>query len=213
MAIKLTKNGEETKISLVKKDDATPVTVHCNLSWKAAVAPAPAPKKSGGLFGGLFGGSSTPAAPKNEDLDLGCMWQDRRGGKGVIQALGKNFGDKANHPFILLDKDDRSGASADGENLTIYRPTDLQRILIFAYIYDGSAFSAVAAKITIKLSNGQQVDIELDAPSRDQSFCGAAMIEVSGTDVTIRKENRYFKGHEACDKGFGFGFNWSRASK
>jgi tellurite resistance protein TerA len=212
--VKLEKNGDSTKVNLSKGTSAKSVSVHVNLTWKPAAAPAPAPKK-GGLFGGMFGGR-TPAAPaplKNEDLDLGCMWLDNAGGKNVVQALGKAFGSKDVAPYIYLDGDDRSGNAAGGENLYITRPDAVRRVLIFAYIYEGSAFANVDAKITIKVSNGETIEIDLDAPSRERSFCAAALIEIANGEITVRKENTYHGGHQQCDQAYGFGFNWTQASK
>jgi tellurite resistance protein TerA len=42
------------------------------------------------------------------------MYRLRNGDAGVIQPLGGNFGDRHASPWIFLDKDDRSGAAADG---------------------------------------------------------------------------------------------------
>ena len=55
----------------------------------------------------------------NIDLDLGCLWELTTGHKGVVQALGNAFGDLDGPPFVKLDKDDRSGAATDGENLLV----------------------------------------------------------------------------------------------
>lgn len=220
MPVILQKSGDTTKVNLRKGTEAKSASIHVNLTWKPAqqATPAPAPaKKSGGFFGGLFGGGSKPApapAPvKNEDLDLGCMWLDNRGAKNVVQALGNAFGSSDASPFIYLDGDDRTGAVANGENLYITRPDAVKRVLVFAYIYEGSAFANVDAKITIKVNNGETVEIDLDAPSRDRSFCAAALIEISNGELTVRKENKYFAGHQQCDEAYGFGFTWTRGSK
>jgi tellurite resistance protein TerA len=211
--VKLEKSGDSHKVNLSKGTSAKSVSVHVNLTWKSAAQPAPTPKK-GGIFGGMFGGRTpTPAPVKQEDLDLGCMWLDNNGGKNVVQALGPAFGSKDVAPYIYLDGDDRSGNSAGGENLYITRPDAVRRVLIFAYIYEGSAFANVDAKVTLKVSNGETIEIDLDAPSRDRSFCAAALIEIANGEITVRKENKYFANHEGCDAAYGFNFNWTRATK
>lgn len=45
------------------------------------------------------------------------MYELLSGEKGVIQALGRRMGVRGRPPYIYLDQDDRSGASAEGENL------------------------------------------------------------------------------------------------
>lgn len=203
--IKLSKPGDSHKLNLAKSEK---VTIHCNLTWKAA---ATQPPKSGlaRVFGGWFGGGT----PEKQDLDLGCMWEDKNGNKYVVQALRNCFGSRDVHPFIQLDQDDRTGNSENGENLYIFDPSVLKRVLIFAYIYEGTAFAAVDAKLKISVSNGEQIELDLDAPSRDRSFCGAALIEIKGDEITVRKENKYFSGHQECDQEYGFGFQWTQASK
>ena len=55
-------------------------------------------------------------APKPIDLDLGCLYELKNGRKGTVQALGNAFGHLNAEPWIALDGDDRTGASAAGEN-------------------------------------------------------------------------------------------------
>lgn len=50
------------------------------------------------------------------------MYRLKDGRQGVIQALGNSFGAADQPPYIKLDKDDRSGASANGENMDFFRP-------------------------------------------------------------------------------------------
>ncbi len=99
-----------SQIDLSKAGKSKQLTVHVNLNWNQQ------PNKNTGFFTKLVGGNSAP------DLDLGCMYETVDGTKGVIQPLGGNFGSKSSPPYIFLDKDDRTGAVADGENMLIYRP-------------------------------------------------------------------------------------------
>ncbi len=213
MPINLKKSGDSHGLNLVKG----PGNFDVNLKWAAAVAAAaaPAPAKSGGWFGGLFGGGQ-PATPKPTaapDLDLGCMFELTDGRKDVIQALGKNFGTRTSSPFIALDGDDRAGGSADGENLFIGTNL-LKRVVIFAYIYDGSTdFRSVNARVQMKVSNGDEISIDLNSPSPSLTFCAIAQIVNDNGKITVTKEERYFAGHEACDRNYGFGFSWTKASK
>jgi tellurite resistance protein TerA len=180
--VTLEKRGESRKVDLAKKGAPT---LHVNLNW------------------------SQPRGGAQADLDLGCMWRLKDGSKGVIQALGGNMGSKASPPFIWLDQDDRSGASAEGENLYVLRPDLVDRVLVFAFIYDSPVtFAGVDATVTIKEPGGSETLIRLDARPRDMTHCAACLLESRGGDLIVTKEDRYFQAHDAMDRHYGFGFRW-----
>ena len=194
--VTLDKKGEKTAISLQKGGGVQPVYV--NLNWEA-------PAKKG------FLASLTGSAP---DLDLGCMFRLKNGRGGVIQPLGNYFGSQNSEPFIYLDKDDRSGAAQDGENLTIFRPDEIELVLIFALIYEGAPdFTSVNGRVTLKDQSGNEILIRLGAPERGLGFCAVATVRNVGGHIEITKEEQYFKGHMEADQRFGFGFNWKAGSK
>lgn len=191
----LEKPGERKSISL-EKGSPVPSVIHVNLNWDRAA------KKS------FFGGA------KEADLDLGCMYVTRDGKKGCIQALGGDFGSRTAVPFIFLDKDDRSGQSSDGENLYICRPDLIERVLVYAFIYEGVAnFSTVNGRLTFKEKDGSETLVRLDSPSAGATFCAIAMISRTASGLDLVKETHYFKGHRDADGHYGFGFQWSRGSK
>ncbi|QFP77660.1 TerD family protein [Deinococcus sp. AJ005] len=188
--ITLDKQGQSAKISLRKDGQKDPISV--NLNWD----------KGGGFL------------RASADLDLGCMFVMQDGQKGVIQALGNSFGSDRFEPFILLDKDDRSGASSDGENLVISRPDLIHTVVIFAFIYQGTSdFTKVNARLTMKDPRGNEIAVQLSNPDMRRTFCAIASIENVGGEVKITKEERYFKDHQEADQHFGFGFRWSAGSK
>jgi tellurite resistance protein TerA len=202
MAISLSKSGDSHKVSL-KKGAAQNIKV--NLKWEGAAA-----KKSGGLFGGLFGGGSA----QQQDLDLGCMYETVDGQKGVIQALGNLFGSRNADPFIALDGDDRSGNSAAGENLEILRPDRIKRVVLFAYFYEGSSdFAALKTRVTMEVTNGETVTLDLSTPKSGKTFCALAQVSVKDGQIVLTKEEKYFGGHQECDANYGFGFNWTTGRK
>ena len=193
--VTLKKKGDKKSISLEKSDKNL---IHINLNWDA-----PETKKFS-----LFGSNSAP------DLDLGCMFRLKNGEMGVIQPLGKNFGSEHQPPYILLDKDDRSGTSTTGENLTIYKPELLDFVMIFAMIYKGAKnFTTVNGRIKVTDQKGNEVHIKLDSPDPKYAFCSACSFKNTGTSLDITKEELYFSGHSEADKHFGFGFSWTRGSK
>lgn len=188
--ITLDKQGQSARISLRKDGQKDPIRV--NLNWD----------KGGGLF------------RAGADLDLGCMFVMQDGQKGVIQALGNSFGSDRFEPFILLDKDDRSGASSDGENLVIFRPDLIHTVVIFAFIYQGTSdFTKVNGRLTLKDPRGNEITVQLSNPDMRRTFCAIASIENVGGEVKITKEERYFKDHQEADQHFGFGFRWTAGSK
>ncbi len=193
--VTLDKKGAKTAINLQKGGGTQPIRV--NLNWDA-------PQKKGFL-------AALQGAP---DLDLGCMYRLKSGEAGVIQPLGNIFGSQNSAPFIFLDKDDRSGAARDGENLTIFRPDLVDLVLIFAMIYGGAPdFTSVNGRLTLKDQSGSEILVQLNSPERGQGFCAVATIRAVGSQVEITKEELYFKGHPEADKRFGFGFRWAAGSK
>jgi tellurite resistance protein TerA len=200
--VTLEKKGEQRTVSL-DKGRATQ-TIHVNLNWEAPARPAK------GLLGGLFGGGGRSAP----DLDLGCMYRLRDGSAGVIQPLGGNFGDRGGSPWIFLDKDDRSGAAADGENLYFYRPQEVDLAIVFAMIYEGASdFVEVGGRMTLHDAAGGETLIRLNAPERGRTFCVVASLRSVADGVVITKEERYFSGHEQADRAYRFGFRWRAGSK
>lgn len=201
MPITLEKKGDSHKIDLSKNASSNQLTVKVNLNWNQQQ------NQNAGFFAKLMGNNSP-------DLDLGCMYETINGDKGVIQPLGGNFGAKNTAPYIFLDKDDRTGAAQDGENMTIYRPEIIKRVMFFALIYQGAKdFQSVDGRMTFQISNGEQVYIKLNNPDRNCPFCAAAMISNIGSEVKIIKEERYLQGHQPADKYYRFGFQWQAGSK
>lgn len=202
MAIKLEKSGDFHKINLDKSENAESLRVHVNLDWEELK------KKEGGFFKKIFGSKSSP------DLDLGCMYEMTNGQKGVIQPLGGNFGSKINSPYIFLDKDDRTGSSSDGENMYLFRADSIKKVMFFSFIYEGADdFQSVRGRMFFKISNGEEVYLELNNPDGNRSFCAAALIQNIDSQITIVKEEKYFGDHQAADAHYGFGFRWQYGNK
>jgi len=197
--VTLDKKGSKGTVNLQKGGGQQPI--HVNLNWDNPNAG----KRQG--FLGLGGAAPAP------DLDLGCMFRMATGEKGVIQPLGERFGSRHAPPYIYLDKDDRTGASSDGENLYILRPDLIDLVVIFALIYEGTAnFATVNGRLTIK-NGGQEIFIPLNSPDSRLTFCAICVIQKKGDTVEITKEERYVMDHEDADKIFGFGFRWVAGSK
>lgn len=193
--ITLEKKGDSTKIDLTKHEQHQS-EIHVNLNWNQNT------KKSG-----FFRKAETI------DLDLGCMYEMQDGGKGVIQALGSAFGSKYTYPYIYLDKDDRTGASSDGENLFINRPDLINKVVIFAYIYEGNSDFLDASGVLKLKGMNQEITIKLDSPRPHLTFCAGTLIENVNGVIKIQKIDEYMKNHKDCDSMFGFNFRWVAGSK
>lgn len=200
--VTLEKQGQSARISLQK---AGTQPFHVNLNWESRGG---GQQGKGGFFERLMFQQHG-----NADLDLGCMYELQSGEKGVIQALGRRMGLRGQAPYIYLDQDDRSGASASGENLYIERPDLIRRVLVFAFIYEGVGnFAEVGGRLSFTDPQGNDVRMKLSNPAA-LPFCAVALLETRGQELTITKEERYFSGHRDCDAAYGFGFQWQAGRK
>jgi len=179
-----------------------------NLNWTAREGAAK------GLMGKLRRGVDL-------DLDLCCLWELRDGRKGIVHALG-DFGALNRPPYIQLDRDDRSGAVATGENLTINldHTNDFKRILVFAEIYDGADdFRGLESVATLYPVGAPPIEMRtgdcVDA-SRDVVL---ALIENINGELVVRREGRYILpppgrprwGKMSVDQAYGWNLEWVAA--
>jgi len=201
MTVSLTKSSPT--ISLEKKNAAAG-TMRVNLNWEQN----PGGKQS--VWKSLTQGTSSI------DLDLGCLVQMQNGEIGVIQALGNCFGGLNQSPYIMLDKDDRSGSSSDGENLFINLEhfSEIKRILVYSFIYEGApSWAKAKGVITIYPVAGTPIEVQLDDTREGLGMCGIAMIENDNGNLKIQRVVQYFDGHQTLDRAFGFGLSWVSGSK
>jgi len=194
-AINLAKSGDSHAIDLTKKTGEFLI----NLKWDSTIE-----KK--GMFDFL--------SKSTLDLDLGCMYRLKDGSQGVIQALGNLFGSLSSHPYIGLDKDDRTGLSTDGENLRLTKLEMLDVVVVFAFIYEGAPhWDSAKGIVTVKRQGGADIVIKLDNPEAGKIMCGLIKIENKDGQLVVTKLEKYFAGHQELDKAFGFGFSWTAGRK
>lgn len=201
---KVTLTKSAPTVSLTKQGSATG-SLRVNLNWNAR------PEGGGGFFR-----KSAPAL----DLDLGCLYEFADGTKGVVQALGNAFSASpkgVGTPVIRLDGDDRSGSNAGGENLFIdlAHASKIKRVLVFAMIYEGAAnWAAAQGVVTLHPANGPQVEVQLDDPRDGARMCAIAMLESTGSDLSVRREIRYIDGNQRhLDEAYGWGMRWTAGRK
>ncbi|MCD2109394.1 Tellurium resistance [Rhodococcus erythropolis] len=183
-------------VSLAKGDQSA--TMRINLNWT---------RGRRGIFGG--GGAV--------DLDLACLYQLKDGSKGVIQALGKSFGNLNYPPYIALDGDDRSGNTAGGENphINLAHLSEFKRILIFAYIYDGTPnWSSADGVVTLYPPHGPEVEVRLGSHNNRARSCVIALLKNEKNELTVTREVRYINGTQSeVSKAYRWGLKWSAGRK
>ena len=192
------------KVNLEKKGSASLGEILVNLNWNST------PKKQGFLSSLLGGGEGI-------DLDLGCLYELKDGRKCAVQALGNAFGSLNNPPFISLDGDDRTGAAAAGENLRINgdRLSDIKRVLVYTFIYEGVAnWKQADATVTIKYPGAEDIVVKMDTFNSSNIMCGLVLFENQNDQTfSVEKIVQFYQGHRELDKAFNWGMQWKAGRK
>ncbi len=203
---KVTLTKASPSVSLAKQG-GTSGAMRVNLNWQTR-------KQSTG-FGRRGGGGDI-------DLDLCALYELADGRKGVVQALGNAFGSLHRPPYIHLDGDDRTGAVAAGENLTVNldHTRDFRRILVFVTIYEGArSFADLHATVTLQPQHGAPIEFSLDECTVDSPVCALALITNTGGDLLVQREARYLvpergvSPQRTMDRAYGWGMNWTPGRK
>jgi tellurite resistance protein TerA len=205
---KVTLTKAAPSVSLAKQG-GTSGALRVNLNWQVR-------KRLSGR-GGRWGGGQG-----NLDLDLCALYELADGRKGVVQALGNAFGSLHRPPYIHLDGDDRTGAVASGENLTVNldHTRDFRRILVFVTIYEGArSFADLHATVTLRPQHGAPIDFSLDECTVPSTVCALALITNTGGDLLVQREARYLvpergvSPQRTVDRAYGWGMNWTPGRK
>lgn len=209
-----------TKVTLTKaapsvslaKQGGTSGALHVNLNWEV--------RKQFSGWSSKFG---RPAALHSDlDLDLCALFELTDGSKGVVQALGNTFGALHQPPYIHLDGDDRTGAVAAGENLTVNldHKNAFRRILVFVTIYEGArSFADLHATVTLQPQHGAPIEFSLDECTVPSPVCALALITNTGGDLVVQREARYLvpergvSPQRTVDQAYGWGMNWTPGRK
>ncbi|MEV7990382.1 TerD family protein [Streptomyces sp. NPDC086077] len=209
-----------TKVTLTKaspsvsltKQGGTSGAMRVNLNWQV--------RKQFSGWGSKRG--RAVALHADLDLDLCALFELNDGSKGVVQALGNTFGSLHQPPYIHLDGDDRTGALASGENLTINldHKQAFRRILVFVTIYEGArSFADLHATVTLHPQFGAPIEFSLDECTVPSPVCALALITNTGQDLVVQREARYLvpdRGvsmQRAVDHAYGWGMNWTPGRK
>ncbi|MGW2952346.1 TerD family protein [Streptomyces eurythermus] len=204
---KVTLTKAAPSVSLAKQG-GTSGAMRVNLNWHLLKQPT-------GWLGRLSGQGGI-------DLDLCALYELADGRKGVVQALGNAFGALHQPPYIHLDGDDRTGAVARGENLTINldHTRDFRRILVFVTIYEGArSFADLHATVTLQPQHGAPIEFSLDECTVASPVCALALITNTGGDLLVQREARYLvpergtSPQRTVDHAYGWGMNWTPGRK
>lgn len=209
-----------TKVTLTKaapsvsltKQGGTSGALRVNLNWQV--------RKQFSGWGSKRG--RAVAMHSDLDLDLCALYELTDGSKGVVQALGNAFGALHQPPYIHLDGDDRTGAVASGENLTVNldHKHKFRRILVFVTIYEGArSFADLHATVTLQPQHGAPIDFSLDECTVPSPVCALALITNTGQDLVVQREARYLvpergvSPQRTVDYAYGWGMNWTPGRK
>ena len=200
MAISLEKGK---KVNLQKTQNSGLGEILVNLNWNTK------PAKQG-FFAGLMGSKNSGGI----DLDLGCLFELR---KGAVQALGNAFGSLQREPYIALDGDDRTGAVTTGENLRINgdRIAEIQRVLVYTYIYEGVAnWKQADAVVTIRYPGAEDLVVKMDDYNSPKIMCGLVLLEnINDETFSVEKIVQFYQGHRDLDEAFHWGLSWTAGRK
>ncbi|MGW2488381.1 TerD family protein [Streptomyces sp. NPDC001606] len=205
---KVTLTKAAPSVSLAKQG-GTSGTMRVNLNWQV--------RKQFPGWGGRRGGGQSDL-----DLDLCALYELADGRKGVVQALGNSFGSLHRPPYIHLDGDDRTGAVASGENLTVNLDhiQEFRRILVFVTVYEGAAsFAGLHATVTLQPQYGAPIDFSLDECTVPSTVCALALITHQGGDLIVQREARYLvpergvSPQRTVDRAYGWDMNWTPGRK
>jgi len=146
------------------------------------------------------------------DLDIGCLYELKNGQKGAVQPLGNQFGDYAKPPYVMLDGDDRTGASEEGETLTINgsKISEIKRLLVYTYIYEGIVnWQQADAVVRITYPGAEDIIVKMDSYDSQRKLCGLVLFEnVSNQTFSVEKIIKFYKGHRELDEDYGWGMRW-----
>ncbi|MFD7256763.1 TerD family protein [Streptomyces sp. NPDC059874] len=207
---KITLTKAAPTVSLTKQG-ATSGGMRVNLSWSAAK-----PQR------GWMSKGKDAVRLEDVDLDLSCLWELRNGAKGIVHPINNQFGSFDHPPYILLDQDDRTGGSEDGENLMINldHTAEIKRLLVFVSIYSGaSSFAGLHGVATLYPPAGAPIEVRLDECTVPSPVAAIALIENVDGELIVRREAKYLvlppgtSKQEGVDIEYGWGMTWHAASK
>jgi tellurite resistance protein TerA len=201
----LDKNGES---SIINPPTDGFADIHVGLCWNNTIL-----EKSKGLMSLI-----KKATKQGVDLDLGCFFELKDGTRGILQPFGELFGKFDTAPYIELSGDNRTGDSeGDDEYFTIngQKWSEIKRILIYAYIYEGGTdWSQIAPQVNINIHNGDPtLHLTPTLKTSNMTVCALATMKNIKNGIQIVQHGEYFTSQAEMDRAFGFGLKWEDGVK
>ncbi len=200
---KVTLTKEAPSVSLTKQG-GTSGAMRVNLNWQV--------RKQ---FSGWGSKRGRAVAHRDLDLDLAPCTSCPTAARESSGRRSATPSALHQPPYIHLDGDDRTGAVASGENLTVNldHKQSFRRILIFVTIYEGArSFADLHADdVTLQPLNGAPVDFSLDECTVPSTVCALALITNNGGDLIVQREARYLapergvSPQRTVDRVYGWG--------
>ncbi len=133
-----------------------------------------------------------------------------------MQALGNAFGRLDGFPFVTLDADDRTGSVEGGEWLEIDGDawSRIERILIYAFIYEGVAdWRETDGVVRLMVPGQPEVEVRMNDVGSRERMCAVAMLRNADGRIEVSREVAFFPGHPHMDDAYGWGLNWQAGRK
>ena len=99
--------------------------------------------------------------------------------------------------------------------IDLSRVSEIRRILVFAFIYEGVAnWASADGVVTLFPADGPEIEVRLDEPDPGSPMCAIAMLENHGGELVVRREVRYIRGaQDDLDQAYGWGMDWPAGRK
>src|SRR6266436_147690 len=85
----------------------------------------------------------------------------------------------------------------------------------FTSLYEGTPnWAGANAVVTLYPQGGAPIEIHLDEADPGARTCAIALLESTGTDLSVRREVQYIKGTQsALDAAYSWGMSWTKGRK
>lgn len=131
-----------------------------------------------------------------------------QGNATAVQALDNTFGDYRYFPYVNLLDDDRTGAVTDVEWLEINGDmwSEVHRILVFAFIYDGAPnWAQTDGVVRIMVPGQPEVEVRMNEHGSNLGMCAVVYLENKGGQIKISREITFHRSHSYMDDAYGWG--------
>lgn len=112
--------------------------------------------------------------------------------------------------------DDRTGALAGGEWLHINGGhwSEIRRILIFAFIYNGAPnWRETDGIVTLYIPGQPEIEVRMNEEGGTFGMCAIALLENDRGAVKVSRRVDFHQGHRLMDQAYSWGMRWSAGSK